>query len=507
MQQLTEMDYAFVQMESNRAPMHISPVIFYDQSDLAAGPVRFKQILEVFRHNLHKSAIFRRKLSGGALGLDTPYWVEDADFDLEFHVRHIALPKPGDWRQLCILLARLHARGLDMTRPLWEAYVIEGLNEVEGLPPRSFAIMLKVHHAAIDGVSGAEILSAIHSPSPEPPPETAADDWQGEQPPSTLKVWSNAYLNNLRRPVRMVETLGKLVPKLIRANRLTGDREEASPPKSPAGKTRFNQRVSTFRVTDAIVLDLATIRSLKNAVEGATVNDVIVSVVGGGLRKYLQAKGELPASSLSCGAPINVRADRNSHSIGNQVGMMTIDMATDIEEALPRLRAVTEHARESKAYSSALGAKTMLELSQGLWPSVVGIGMRAATLAAVSGEMALPIHTVVSNVPGPQMPLYLAGARVHMLMGLGPTVDMMGLFHAVISGAGKITVNFVCCREMMPDPDFYRECLQGAYDELEAAVQAQAGAVRRKPASRKKTSPAGNSTAAAKKSRGKRGAD
>ncbi|MFC1579253.1 WS/DGAT domain-containing protein, partial [Pseudomonadota bacterium] len=236
-----------------------------------------------------------------------------------------------------------------------------------------------------------------------------------------------------------------------------------------------------------------------------------VSVVGGALRKYLQAKGELPASSLSCGAPINIRAERNSESIGNQVGMMTINMATDIEEALPRLQAVAEHARESKAYSSALGANTMLELSQGLWPSVVGIGMRVATLAAVSGEMALPVHTVVSNVPGPQIPLYLAGARVHMYMGMGPTSDMMGLFHGAISGAGKITINFVCCREMMPDPGFYRQCLQQAYDELEAAVRHQAAGARRKstprrkPATRKKSSPAGKATAA-KKSRGKRGA-
>ena len=468
MQQLTEMDYAFVQMESNRTPMHISPVLFYDQSGNANGKVRFKQILAAFARNLHKSAIFRRKLAGGAMGLDTPYWIEDADFDLEFHVRHIALPSPGDWRQLCIQLARLHARGLDMTRPLWEAYVIEGLNGVEGLPAKSFAIMLKVHHAAIDGVSAAEVLSAIHSTSPSPAPEAITDDWQGEQPPTTLRVWSNAYLNNLKRPLKLLETVGTLVPGIIRAIRLTG--EHAGEPKSTAFNTRFNHRVSAFRVTDAIVLDLATVKALKNAVGEATVNDVIVSVVGGGLRKYLQAKGELPESSLVCGAPINVRAERNSSSIGNQVGMMTINMATDVDDALQRLHAVSEHARESKAYSSALGTSTMLELSQGLWPSVIGIGMRVATLAAVSSDMPLQVHTVVSNVPGPQVPLYLAGARLHMLMGMGPILDMMGLFHGVISGAGKITVNFVCCREMLPDPGFYRQCLEEAWSELEQAA-------------------------------------
>ena len=160
MEQLSEMDSTFLQQESGITPMHISPIIIYDQSGLKRGRVRFKEVLETFRRNLHKSTVFRRKLSGGAGGFDTPYWVEDPNFDLEFHVRHIALPKPGDWRQFCILLARLHARGVDMKRPLWEAYVIEGLNGVDGLPDNSFAIMLKIHHAAIDGVSGAEIMTS-----------------------------------------------------------------------------------------------------------------------------------------------------------------------------------------------------------------------------------------------------------------------------------------------------------------------------------------------------------
>ena len=142
MQQLTELDYSFVQSETSRTPMHISPVIFYDQSGLKRGKVRFKEILTVFERNLHKSKVFRRKLAGSTLGFDTPYWVEDKHFDLEFHVRHISLPKPGDWRQLCILLARLQSRGLDMSRPLWEAYVIEGLDDVEGMPPRQLR-----HHA------------------------------------------------------------------------------------------------------------------------------------------------------------------------------------------------------------------------------------------------------------------------------------------------------------------------------------------------------------------------
>ncbi len=445
MRQLTELDYAFVQMEGKRTPMHITAVMFYDPTGRGRGKVRFKEILTTFDRNLHKSAIFRRKLAGESMGFDTPYWIEDADFDLEFHVRHLALPNPGDWRQLCILLARLHARGLDMSRPLWEAYVIEGLAGVADLPARGFVIMLKVHHCAIDGISAAEIINAIHSLTAEKEPPTVEDHWRGEKEPSGLQVWSRAYLNNLKRPLKMLETVGELVPAALRVRQTAAERQREDKP--AAVKTRFNTRISTYRVTDTIIMELDTVKAIKNAIEGATVNDVIVSIVGGGLRKYLEAKGELPDTSLVCGAPINVRADRNSDSIGNQVGLMTIDMASDIDDPVKRLQAVTRHAEDSKAYSSALGANTMMDITRGMWPPVLGAGLRAATLAALTSDMPLPLHTVVSNVPGPQHPLYLAGARLHMMMGMGPVMDMMGLFHGVISGVGKITINFVSCRE------------------------------------------------------------
>ena len=484
MQQLTELDYTFVQMESNRTPMHITPVIFYDQSGLKRGKVRFKEILTVFERNLHKSSVFRRKLAGGAMGLDTPYWVEDKNFDLEFHVRHIALPKPGDWRQLCILMARLHARGLDMRRPLWEAYVIEGLNNVEGLPTDSFALMLKVHHAAIDGVSAAEIITAIHSLTPEVEPPAVDDPWEPENNPTPLSVWSRAYLNNLKRPVKLLEAVGGMVPRAIRASRASQDSDRDE--KLPLYRTRFNRRVSAYRVTDGIVIDLAHLKKIRQAVQGTTVNDVIVSIVGGALRKYLLAKDELPERSLVCGAPINVRSKRSSESIGNEVGFMTISMATDVDDALERLASVSAHAKESKAYSSAVGAGAMMDITRGLWPQVTGAALRLATLAAVNTDMPTPIHTVVSNVPGPQVPLYLAGARMHMIMGIGPVMDMMGLFHAVISGGGKITINFVSCREMLPDPGFYRECLLEAYEELESK------ALGRKPKRKRGTRAAGS---------------
>lgn len=485
MQQLTELDNAFVQLESSRTPMHITPVIFYDQSEAPGGRVRFKQILEVFRRNLHKSKIFRRKLAGNSLGFDSPYWIEDPDFDLEFHVRHIALPKPGDWRQLCILMARLHARGLDMRRPLWEAYVIEGLNEVEGLPPNSFAIMLKVHHSAIDGVSGAEIVTAIHSPEKDAPLPEVDDDWRGESAPAPLKIWSRAYLNNMKRPLKMINTIGELVPNILEANRVSGQREQAE--ESHSEKIRFNGHVSSHRVTDTLIMDLARIKKIREAAPGTTVNDVIVSVVGGALRKYLAATDELPEASLSCAAPVNLRAERSSESAGNQVGFMTIELATDIEDPLERLKAVNASAAKSKETSAIVGQGVMMDISQGIWPRIFKATVQAATFAAEHSNMPMPIHTIISNVPGPQFPLYLAGARVEWMMGMGPLLDLGGLFHAVISCNGRITINFVSCRELLPDPDFYKRCLVESYDELEAAALATKKPARKTTRRKRKT--------------------
>ena len=472
MQKLTELDSSFLQQETVRTPMHISPVLIYDQSARRHHPVRFDEILTTFGRNLHKSAIFRRKLAGGAFGLDTPYWVEDPDFDLEFHVRQIALPQPGDWHQLCVQLARLHARGLDMRRPLWEAYVIEGLNKVEGLPEHSFAIMLKVHHCAIDGISGAEIVTAIHSLTDEIVPPPVEDAWKGEAAPSDWRIWSEASVKALKRPATFIDKVQHLVPAVIRATRQSA--EHKAPPHPPLVRCRFSGPVSSTRVTDALIMQLDEIKAIRRSVEGATVNDVIVAIVGGGLRKYLQSKDELPATTLSCTAPINMRSERNSSSSGNQVSNMTISMATDIEDPLQRLRAVNLSATESKAFAEALGTSVIMDMSEIMVPQLLGWGMRTASLAAASSNIPMPFNVVISNIPGPQLTLYLTGARLDLIMGMGPLLHTMGLFHAVFSGAGRITINFLSCREMLPDPAFYQQCLRESFEELREAAAKQA---------------------------------
>jgi WS/DGAT/MGAT family acyltransferase len=261
--------------------------------------------------------------------------------------------------------------------------------------------------------------------------------------------------------------VGQLAPRLYKLR--AEAREEAREEKTGL-KTRFNDKVSNYRVTDAVRMDLASIRAIKNAVEGATVNDVIVSIVGGALRHYLLEKHELPETSLSAATPISVRSENERGSGGNRVSAMFMSLATDIADPEQRLRAVHESAVESKAYANALGAETLTDITQGISAQVASLGVRAATALALRPDTTLPAQVVVSNVPGPQVPLYMGGARLHTLLGLGPVLDSMGLFHAVLSYHGAISIMFVACREMLPDPGFYARCIERAFDELKQAV-------------------------------------
>ncbi|MEE8303518.1 MAG: wax ester/triacylglycerol synthase family O-acyltransferase, partial [Candidatus Tectomicrobia bacterium] len=464
MEQLTGMDASFLYSETNTAPMHIGPLFIYDVSTAPNGFVRFKDILRTFEQRLDRSTVFRRKLATVPLSLDQPYWVEDENFDLEFHVRHIALPKPGDWRQLCIQVARLHTRSLDRARPLWEVYVIEGLDNVEGLPKGSFALFLKIHHAAIDGATGTEIMGAIHdlSPEPEEPPSTASS-WQSEPMPSSGSLLWRAYLSNLRHPFRLARLAGKSVPALRRLR--AGRKEKKFRDLGEKERTRFNGAVSAHRVFGAVSYDLGEVRRIKQVVDGATVNDVMLTIVGGALYKYLASKGETPEKSLVTGAPVNVRTEEEAGTGGNVVSMMSISLRTDIADPLERLQTMHDEAVQSKAYHKAMGARMMTDLSNSLPSHITVLAFRAASAAGLLASTKPIFNTILTNVPGPQVPLYMCGAELVRSLAAGPCMDNMGLFHPVTSYNGMIAVSFQACREMLPDPHFYEECLQQSFAE------------------------------------------
>ena len=470
MQQLSAQDASFVYLETPHTPMHIGSVAIYDPSTAPGGFVRFKDILAFIEARLRGARSFRQRLVRVPFDLDHPYWIEDPEFDLEYHVRHIALPKPGDWRQLCIQAARLHSRPMDLTKPLWEFTIVEGLDNIAGLPPGCFAIVSKVHHAAIDGMSGVEMSAAVHSTSPDVTPPEGEDPWKPQNMPQVADLLARSYLNNLVQPMRVMETIGRSLPGMGKLAAQVGKGDISVRNARPAPKTRFNGKVGAHRVWDAVPFPLGQIRAIKDAVPGATVNDVVLSIVGGALRTYLAAKSELPKDTLTAMAPISVRGEGEKAAMGNLVSAMVIGLGTQIADPVERLRFVHDEAVNSKALTNAVGAKNLADYSQLMPSALAGLGARLYTRAGAANAHAPAFNCVVTNVPGSRVPLYFCGARMVGMYGTGPVFDGMGIIHPVYSYGDTIAVSFTADRDMLPDPGSYAEALRATFHALHAAA-------------------------------------
>ncbi len=468
MQQLSGLDSSFLYLETGTTPMHIGSMAIYDQSTAPGGHVTFKEILEFFEKRLHKARSFRQRLARVPLSLDYPYWIEDPDFDLEFHVRHIALPRPGDWRQLCIQAARLHARPLDLSRPLWEAYVIEGLDNVAGIPKGSFALVMKIHHAAIDGVSGAEMAAAIHDLSPDADVDEPIEQWQPERLPTGVELLTRSMARSIRTPLKFGKLLYRSAPSLGKV--VAGLSTRQLKLKLRAPKTRFNATVSSHRVFDGCQFDLDDIKAIKNSQPGTTVNDVIVSICGGALRKYLLSKDELPNESLVAMVPMSARSAEQRASAGNLVTAMSLPIRSDIDDPLERLLAVNGESIQAKKLTYTMGPDLAADAAEFLPSTISGLLARTYGSSGLADKAPPIFNTVITNVPGVNVPLYSMGSKMVGIYGLGPVVHGVGLFQPVMSYNNKITISAVADREAMPDPAFYVECLQKSFDELKTAT-------------------------------------
>ncbi|HVF92927.1 MAG TPA: wax ester/triacylglycerol synthase family O-acyltransferase [Sphingomonas sp.] len=470
MQQLSAQDASFVYLETPHTPMHIGSVGIYDPSTAPGGFVRFKDILGFIETRLGGARSFRQRLVRVPFDLDHPYWIEDPEFDLEYHVRHIALPKPGDWRQLCIQVARLHARPMDLSKPLWEFTIVEGLDNIEGLPKGCFALVSKVHHAAIDGMSGVEMSAAVHDLDASMTPPEAADAWKPENMPKVADLLARSYLNGLVQPMRVMETIGRSLPGVAKLGMQVGKGDVSIKNARPAPKTCFNGKVSAHRVWDAVPFPLGEIRAIKAAVPDATVNDVVLSIVGGALRSYLEGRGELPKETLTAMAPISVRGTGEKAALGNLVSAMVVGLGTQIEDPLERLRFVHDEAVNSKAMTNAVGAKNLADYSQLMPSGLAGLAARLYTRVGAANAHAPAFNCVVTNVPGSRVPMYFCGAQMVGMYGTGPVFDGMGLINPVYSYGDTIAISFTADRAAMPDPDRYADALRSSFAALQRAT-------------------------------------
>ena len=362
--------------------------------------------------------------------------------------------------------------------------MIEGLDNIDHLPSGSFAIFTKMHHAAVDGASGTEITAAMHDLSAEAHLDTEPYAIQVENEPSDVELLLRAQVNAVKQPFRFVSVARNTVPGFAQA--YTRLRKGELHRVEDIPRTRFNDKISPHRVFQAVHFPLVDIKRIKEAVPGATVNDVAITICGGALRKYLEDKNELPDVSLAAMAPINVRNDKERGTGGNIVSAMTVQVRSDIEDPVERLKAVHAGTAEAKELSSAVGAKSMTDYTQFIPSTLTAQAARLASRWGLLNRVSPFYNCVITNVPGPQVPLYNTGARMVANYGTGPILDGMALFHAITSYCGDFAISATSCRVIMPDPEFYRQCLLDSYEELKSKTdRILAGAARPRAKTRK----------------------
>lgn len=489
MKQLQGMDASFVALETRNSPMHIGSLLIYNPATAPGGFVRYKDILRFFESRMQLSKTMRQRLVRVPFDLDYPYWVEDKDFDLEYHVRHVALPKPGDWRQLCIQAARIFARPLDLTRPPWEFTIVEGIDNVPGVAPGSYAMVTKVHHAAIDGMSGIDLMEALHTLDPNAPPPDTPDTWQGEDLPNFAELLTKSWINTIANPVRQLDVAAKAMPGVAKAIKGLVSKDFRLHGEMIAPRTRFNAVISPGRVVEGRSVPLADIKLIREAVPGAKVNDAFLAIIGGAMRKYLAKHGDLPDKTLTAMAPISVRAQDEKGDMGNQVAALIAPLGTHLADPLERLAYVHSQTVNSKAMTDALGARNMTEMSKVSPALFMALGAQLYTRLGLADRVGPPFTTVVTNVPGPPVPIYSSGARLESMMGLLCLTDGLGLGHVVQSYCREATIAFTACRKLMPDPEFYAQCIEESFTELRDAAKAALASAPADPTSKGQAAP------------------
>ncbi|MBI3225388.1 MAG: wax ester/triacylglycerol synthase family O-acyltransferase [Mycolicibacterium cosmeticum] len=443
LQRLSGLDASFLYLETAAQPLHVCSILELDTATVPGG-YTFDRLRDELAMRIKAMPEFREKLADSRFNPDHPVWVEDNDFDVQRHLHRIGLPSPGGRAELAEICGHIASLPLDRTRPLWEMWVIENVAGTDAHAGGKLALMTKVHHAAVDGVTGANLMSTLCSTEPDAPPPDPVD---GAGNATELEIAVNGAIKFATRPLKLVNMLPSTVATVIdTARRATKGLTMAAPFAAP--KTPFNANVTGHRNISFAELDLSDIKTVR-AHFGVKVNDVVMALVSGVLRRYLLDRDELPESSLVAMIPVSVH-DKSDRPGRNQVSGMFSSLHTNIEDPAERLMAISSANSLAKQHSSAIGATLLQDWSQFAAPAVFGIAMRVYARSNLSA--AAPVHNlVVSNVPGPQIPLYFLGCEVKAMYPLGPIFHGSGLNITVMSLNGKLDVGIISCPELLPD--------------------------------------------------------
>jgi len=470
MDRLSGLDASFLYLETPAQLMHVCAVMVLDQTTMPA-PYSFDALMAHIDDSVHDVPAFTRKIRGVPMGLDHPVWVRDRQFDIERHVHRLAVPSPGSYRELMDLCAHLAGLPLDRSRPLWEMWVIEGYrpdgpDDADG--DERVVVFSKMHHATVDGVSGSNLISHLCSLEPDAAPLASDEKPSPQHDPTRPELLARAVIGTATKPVTLFKVIGpsaQLITKTI--GRAREGTAMAAPFSAP--RTSFNGTITSHRSIGLADIDLDDIREIKKAT-GSTVNDVVLTLCGGALRSYLDERGELPTTSLLASVPVSVRETSKRSQGANKVSAFFTKLGTDIEDPLERLAMLAERNRHAKDHHNAISADALQDWAEFAAPRVFGLAVRTYANLRLAEKHPVVHNLVISNVPGPPMPLYFMGARIEALYPLGPVFHGAGLNITVMSNAGMVHVGAIACRESVPDADVLVQHFPRELERLRKAV-------------------------------------
>jgi diacylglycerol O-acyltransferase / wax synthase len=441
MQRLSGLDASFLYLETPSQPLNVCSILEVDTSTVPGG-YSFERLRDELVARITSIPEFRQKLADNRLNLDHPVWVEDDTFDIDRHLHHIALPLPGGRAELSDVCGRIASDPLDRDFPLWEMWVIEGITGTNAQAAGRMMVMTKVHHASVDGVTGADVLARLCGMEPDMPPPQPVEGPGGA---SLVQLVVSGLASFATRPLRLASVVPPTVSTVVDiARRVRSGRTMAVPFRAP--RTPFNDAVTRRRTIAYAELDLEDIKTVKNRVN-VTVNDVVMALCSGVLRRFLLERGQLPDTSLVATVPVSVH-DKSDRPGRNQLSALFTRLETQIADPAERLRAIARVNSMAKEHSSAIGPTLLLDWAQFAARTLFAPALRLYTS---SGLARRPIHNVlISNVPGPQVPLYFLGCRVYAMHPLGPVFHGTGLNITALSLTGKLDIGIIACRELVP---------------------------------------------------------
>jgi WS/DGAT/MGAT family acyltransferase len=455
---LTGTDALFLSLETPAWHQHVGGLTILDPG---GRKVTFDQVLDRIDASLPHAPKFRWKLRQVPFGIDRPVWVDDDEFDVRRHVRRIAVPSPGGARETAEVAGTLLSTQLERSRPLWELWFIEGLANGR------VAILLKYHHALLDGVSGASLATVLMDLEPDAPPPAPPDhDTSAGSDPSNVALLGHSLGTVLGRPIGLARYVTGMAGKgMTLAERMRSDQETRALLRAPL--TPFNAPVGPRRSLAFSSVALDDVRAVKGA-HDVKVNDIVLALVGGALRSYLLGLGSLPDAPLVTAVPVSTRAEGDTAQ-DNQITNMFVSLATDVEDAVDRLLAIRTSSRSAKAMTAAVRARQIQSLGEVVSPLIIGTTIRTIYRTGLMTRMPMRINTLVSNVPGPPFPLYMCGAKVTGIFPSSIILEGVGLNVTVFSYEDRIDFGFHVDPDLVPDPWTIAEAVPEALGDLMTA--------------------------------------